>query len=127
MGVHRPGGANNDSVSEIAVDAEGNSVVTGRLSGSATFGAGEPNETVLISAGFQDIFVAKFNGDNGGRPGDINKDGCVDHTDANIVLNNVRAGSDDPDYDVNEDGIVNRADGRAVVSLFDNPDGAPCK
>jgi uncharacterized delta-60 repeat protein len=35
-------------------------VVTGYFQGSATFGQGEPNETVLVSAGDDDIFVARY-------------------------------------------------------------------
>ncbi len=44
----------------IAVDGDGNSYVTGYFYGSATFGPGEANETTLTSAGFDDIFVAKY-------------------------------------------------------------------
>ena len=35
----------------IATDPRGNSYVTGDFSGTATFGAGEANETVLSGAG----------------------------------------------------------------------------
>ena len=48
--------------SGIAVDDNGNSYVTGQFSGTATFGAGEVNETVLTAGGDADIFVAKYNG-----------------------------------------------------------------
>jgi len=42
----------------------GDSIVsTGRFSYTGTFGEGEPNETVLESAGYQDIFVARYNPD----------------------------------------------------------------
>jgi hypothetical protein len=34
--------------------------VTGEFSDTATFGAGEANETVLSAAGFHDMFVAKY-------------------------------------------------------------------
>ena len=44
----------------IGLDASGNSYVTGQFEGSATFGAGEANETTLRSAGGSDIFVAKY-------------------------------------------------------------------
>ena len=38
-------------------------IVSGWFEGSATFGAGEPNETVLSSGGFVDIFIAKYSPD----------------------------------------------------------------
>ena len=53
----RAGGPGGD---QIAVDGAGNSYVTGGFSGSAIFGPGETNETTLTSAGFADIFVAKY-------------------------------------------------------------------
>jgi dockerin type I repeat protein len=59
--------------------------------------------------------------------GDVNKDGCVDRTDADIILHNVRAGSEEPEDDINGDGVINRADARAVVRLFKNPGGASCE
>jgi hypothetical protein len=43
----------------IAVDRRGNSYVTGRFAGTATFGEGE-NERVLVNDGSPDSFVAKF-------------------------------------------------------------------
>ena len=58
------GGSAYDSNFDIAVDAAGNSYVTGDFSGSATFGAGEANETTLTSDGVVDIYIAKY--DNAG-------------------------------------------------------------
>ena len=55
----RAGGSGLDLSSGIAVDAVGNSYLTGNFSGSATFGPGETNATTLISVGLDDIFVAK--------------------------------------------------------------------
>ncbi|MEA3274538.1 MAG: hypothetical protein U9Q81_04430 [Pseudomonadota bacterium] len=49
----------------IATDPAGNGVVTGEFSGIATFGAGEPNETILQAIGYRDIFVAKHDANNG--------------------------------------------------------------
>ena len=54
------GGDSGTPGSGITVDAADNSVVIGSLSGSATFGAGELNETVLTSVGGEDVFVAKY-------------------------------------------------------------------
>jgi hypothetical protein len=44
----------------IAVDSLGNSYVAGTFRTMATFGVGDPNETVLTGVGAQDIFVAKY-------------------------------------------------------------------
>ena len=64
------GGLDIDSPYGIAVDGAGNSYITGIFAKSraciscglpATFGAGQPNETVLAGLeGSQDIFVAKY-------------------------------------------------------------------
>ncbi|MDY6986929.1 MAG: SBBP repeat-containing protein, partial [Thermodesulfobacteriota bacterium] len=54
------GGADYDEGEGIAIDGSGNCLVTGFFEGTATFGAGEANETTLTSAGNFDIFVAKY-------------------------------------------------------------------
>ena len=47
----------------IAALADGSALVTGQFYNSITFGSGEVNETTLTSAGFDDIFIARFNPD----------------------------------------------------------------
>jgi len=47
----------------VAALEDGSALVTGYFEGTATFGPGEGNETPLISAGQNDIFVAKYNPD----------------------------------------------------------------
>ena len=44
----------------IATDNSSNSYITGNFNSTATFGAGERNETQLKAAGVRDIFVAKW-------------------------------------------------------------------
>lgn len=53
--AERAGGIDSDYGYSIAVDSDGNSYVAGSFEGTATFG-----ETVLNSAGSNDIFVAKL-------------------------------------------------------------------
>ena len=57
------GGLFADSAEAIAVDSSGDTYVLGTFGIQASFGAGEPNATVLTSAGAvasQDIFLAKY-------------------------------------------------------------------
>jgi hypothetical protein len=54
------GGASSDLAGRISTDPRGNSYVTGSFGRTATFGAGEANETVLSGSGSDDVFVAKY-------------------------------------------------------------------
>ena len=58
--VKQAGGGPNASGLEIASNSRGDSYITGGFAGTAIFGLGEENETVLTSAGGSDIFVAKY-------------------------------------------------------------------
>ena len=65
--ARRAGGAGYDSGSSVSLLASGSAVVTGSFDGTptlgdgtATFGPGEPGETVLTSAGSLDMFIARF-------------------------------------------------------------------
>jgi hypothetical protein len=58
--VKRAGGAQTVSGFDISVLSDGSAFATGIFTGTATFGAGEPAETSLSSAGDKDIFVARF-------------------------------------------------------------------
>ena len=60
------GRGNDDTGFGIGLDGSGNSYVTGRFQSPATFGAGEPNETQLISTAGNHVFIAKFAGDPDG-------------------------------------------------------------
>jgi hypothetical protein len=55
------GEAGNDLGRGITTLSDNSTIVTGRFQGSATFGPGEPNQTVLTSAGSGDGFIARFN------------------------------------------------------------------
>src|SRR5207245_2344196 len=57
----RAGGSGDDDGFGIGVDALGNSYVTGQFFGSATFGPGEVNQTILTAAASStEAFVAKY-------------------------------------------------------------------
>ncbi|NQT26937.1 T9SS type A sorting domain-containing protein [candidate division KSB1 bacterium] len=53
-------GGSDHVVYDIAVDKQGNCYITGYFRGTATFGPGDPNETNLVCAGGEDIFLAKY-------------------------------------------------------------------
>jgi uncharacterized delta-60 repeat protein len=57
------GGATNDQGLEITALSDNSIVVIGGFVKSATFGLGEPNQTVLTSPGGYDIFIARYNAD----------------------------------------------------------------
>jgi len=60
----RAGGSNHDDQGYGNTTLSDNStVVTGRFEGTVTFGPGEPNQTILTSAGYRDIFIARYNPD----------------------------------------------------------------
>jgi Dockerin type I domain len=101
-----------------AIDAGDN----GRVESSTDF-EGDPR---IVDGNGDGKAVVDIGADEDAR-GDVNEDGCVDRTDADIILHNVRAGSEEPEDDINGDGVINRADARAVVRLFKNPGGAPCE
>jgi uncharacterized delta-60 repeat protein len=57
------GGEYTDEGLGITTLSDNSTVVTGRFRESATFGSGETNQTVLTSAGSDDIFIARYNPD----------------------------------------------------------------
>jgi hypothetical protein len=61
------GGTEPDEGRGIAIDRRSNSYMTGRFSGTATFGPSEAKQTELTSAGFEDLFVAKYRDVRGRR------------------------------------------------------------
>jgi len=54
------GGADSEEGFAVATTENGNAFVTGYFRNTAVFGPGEANETLLSSAGYDDIFVAQF-------------------------------------------------------------------
>lgn len=56
-------GDNGDYGISIAALSDGSFMITGCFYGTSTFGSGESNETILTSAGDEDIFIARYNPD----------------------------------------------------------------
>jgi len=56
----RAGGSGRDYGCGISALSDDSLVVTGRFTYSSSFGLNEPNETILVSAGSFDIFIARF-------------------------------------------------------------------
>jgi uncharacterized delta-60 repeat protein len=61
--VKRAGGISNEESQGITALSNDSTVITGVFVDSATFGLGEPNQTVLIASGSDDIFIAWYNPD----------------------------------------------------------------
>jgi len=78
------GGSGDDRGQAVAADSAGGVIVAGRFTQTATFGAGENNQTALVSAGSSDIFVAKY--EQPAVCGDATGDGRVTAVDALRVL-----------------------------------------
>ncbi len=57
------GAAGDDAALGVGALADGGAIVAGRFEGTVVLGAGEPNETSLVSAGAADVFVARYDRD----------------------------------------------------------------
>jgi hypothetical protein len=104
----RFGDATNQFGFGVDVDSVGDVLVAGGFHGTVDFGGG-----ALSSAGFSDIFLAKFDGT---CFGDVNGDGVVNHEDLAFVARNIARQS--PFADVNGDGTVSPADLRLVIDAM---------
>jgi Bacterial Ig domain/Beta-propeller repeat len=91
----------------IAVDNSGNSYVAGIYDGTPIFGSAEPNQTQLTSSGGNDIFVAKFAGDQDGD-------------NVSNLLDNCPAVSNPTQLDADGDGIGNACDPNSFAPVANN-------
>ncbi|MFH1676303.1 MAG: hypothetical protein ABIC40_04685 [bacterium] len=91
--VTRAGTKDNCSGWKVTALSDDSTVVTGFFSSSATFGYGEPNQTILVSEGLHDIFIARYNPDgtlawakSAGGPGHDYGEDITALSDDSIVL-----------------------------------------
>jgi len=61
--VKKAGGTEEDALTAVATDGSGSVLGAGIFRGTAVFGEGEINETVLISDGEMDFFISKYTPD----------------------------------------------------------------
>jgi hypothetical protein len=57
------GGSENSIADGVTSLSDNSTVITGNFMGSMTFGPGESNQTILVSSGGSDMFLAKYNQD----------------------------------------------------------------
>jgi Leucine-rich repeat (LRR) protein len=83
------GGGGFDVGNGISALSDGGCVVAGAFIGTATFGSGQPGQTVLETAGGNDLFVARYNSDGmlvwAKRAGGANQDRAHDLSVADSV------------------------------------------
>lgn len=61
--VKQAGGSELDTAYSIAALSDGSALITGWFTNSATFAPGESEQILLTSAGYKDVFIAKYNPD----------------------------------------------------------------
>jgi hypothetical protein len=120
----RAGGTSGDQALGIAVDGTGKSYVAGLFQDTATFGAGEANQTTLVSAGGTDIFLAKYDIDGtlvwARRAGGSDADGgtnAIDGTGNSYVTGNFAGTATFGPGEPNETMLTSDG-GQAIPAMF---------
>lgn len=124
------GGSLSDGGNGIVALSDDSTVVTGSFWISATFGKDEPNETVLISEGDLDIYVARFNTDGtlawakhaGSSSADRGREITVLSDDSTVVTGNFYGSAIFGEGDLNETILISDGDCDVFVARY-NPDG----
>jgi hypothetical protein len=130
----------NGSSLEVRVDASDTKTSVGQFDPNTAVVAGNGVQVAGIAGRYVYVRV-KFTAANATSPvledlsiqtcpqrGDLNNDCCIDRTDLNLVMANIRARLPyDTALDVNSDGAVNLSDARQIVLWFCYPLGAPCQ
>ena len=127
----RAGGSYDDDIGYgITTLSDNSTVVTGFFKGSATFGPLEPSQTILNSAGYTDIFIARYNPDGtlawAKRAGGTNVDvglGTTTLSDNSTVVTGYFRGTATfgPD-EINQTVLTTSGDNDIFIARY-NPDG----
>lgn len=129
----------NGSSLEVRVDASDIKTSVGQFDPNTAVVAGNGAQVVGVAGRYVYVRV-RFTAANATSPiledlsiqtcpqrGDLNNDCCIDRTDLNLIMANIRARLPyDAALDVNSDGAVNLSDARQIVLWFCYPLGAPC-
>ncbi len=128
--VKHSGGMHWDEGWGITTLSDDSTVVTGWFLGTATFGEGEANETVLVSFGYDDIFVARYNPDGtlawakhaGGTDYDEGRGITTLSDDSTVVTGWFRDSATFGEGEANETVLVSAESYDIFVARY-NPDG----
>ena len=126
----RAGGMLVDSGYAVTTLSDNSTVVTGYFEDSATFGPGESSESVLVSDGYADIFVARYNTDGtlawvkraGGTENDYSYGITTLSNDSTVVTGHFRASATFGPGESAETVLVSDGSGDIFVARY-NPDG----
>jgi len=130
----RAGGTAGEGGFGITTLSDDSTIVAGGFSGSATFGPGETNQTILTSAEYDNIFVARYNpngtlawakraGGTGGFWGDNGGYGVTAFPDNSIVVTGTFGGSATFGPGESNQTILTSAGRSDIFVARYNPDG----
>ena len=129
--ARRAGGTDFDEGRAVSVLSDDSIVLSGTFIDSATFGPGEANETVLVSDGSYDIFIARYNPDGtlvwarraGGTDWDWGYAATALSDDSIVVSGFFRDSAIFGPGEANETVLVSDGDVDIFIARY-NPDGA---
>jgi prepilin-type N-terminal cleavage/methylation domain-containing protein len=125
------GGSGSDIGFRISALSDGSSIVTGHFQATAIFGQGEVNQTSLVSAGNDDIFIAKYNADGilawakraGGSSFDRGEGASILSDGSSIVAGYFQATAIFGQGEVNQTSLVSAGSDDIFIAKY-NADGS---
>jgi uncharacterized delta-60 repeat protein len=125
------GGITGEWGKGITALSDNSTILTGYFTGTIYFGPGEPNETIIMSAGNSDIFIARYNSDGtinwarraGGSSTDEGSAVATLSDDSSVVTGYFRESATFGPVEENET-ILTTAGGTDIFVARYNPDGS---